>query len=52
MDNKNMESFIKTSSKLEIYRKIAEAEAEMESGEVLFDGNIVFDELRAKFGIK
>ena len=44
----SMETYERSFAKLEIYQKLAEAEAQITNGEVLLDGEEVFKRLRAK----
>lgn len=48
----SMDTYEKTLAKLELYQKIAEAEAQIRNGEELIDGSVIFNELRAKYGYK
>jgi PHD/YefM family antitoxin component YafN of YafNO toxin-antitoxin module len=48
----NMETYEKSLAKLDLYQKLAEAEAQIKNGEELLDGEEVFKELRAKHGRK
>lgn len=46
----SMETYEKSMAKLDLYQKLAEAEAQIKSGVELFDGEKVFEKLREKHG--
>jgi PHD/YefM family antitoxin component YafN of YafNO toxin-antitoxin module len=46
----SMETYEKSLAKLELYQKLAEAEAEIKSGEELLDGEEIFKGLKKKYG--
>lgn len=46
----SMETYEKSLAKLELYQKLAEAEAQIKSGEELLDGEEVFKDLKKKYG--
>ncbi len=48
----SMETYERSLAKLELYQKLAEAEAQVKSGEELLDGEEVFGKLREKYGKK
>ncbi len=48
----SMETYEKSLAKLELYQKLAEAEAQIKDGEDLLDGEEVFKRLRQKHGRK
>lgn len=48
----SMETYEKSLAKLELYQKLAEAEAQIKDGEDLLEGEEVFKRLRKKYGGK
>ena len=44
----SMETYEKSMAKLDLYQKLAEAEAQIKNGEKLLDGEEVFEKLRDK----
>jgi PHD/YefM family antitoxin component YafN of YafNO toxin-antitoxin module len=46
----SIEAYEKAMAKVELYQKLAEAEAEIANGETLLDGKEVFYEMRKKYG--
>lgn len=46
----SMETYEKSLAKLELYQKLAEAEAQIKKGEELLEGEEVFEKLREKHG--
>lgn len=48
----SMETYEKSLGKLELYKKLAEAEAQIKNGEELLDGEVVFKDLKKKHGRK
>ncbi|MBS4030247.1 MAG: type II toxin-antitoxin system Phd/YefM family antitoxin [Clostridiales bacterium] len=48
----SMETYEKFLAKLELYQKLAEAEAQIKNGGELLDGEEVFKKLREKYGRK
>lgn len=46
----SIEAYEKAMAKVELYEKLAEAEAEIANGENLLDGKEVFYEMRKKYG--
>ncbi|WP_416147640.1 type II toxin-antitoxin system Phd/YefM family antitoxin [Salipaludibacillus sp. HK11] len=48
----SMETYEKSLAKLELYQKLAEAEAQIKNGEELIDGEDVFKDLKNKHGRK
>ncbi len=46
----SMETYEKSTAKLELYQKLAEAEAQIKDGAELLDGEEVFKKLRGKYG--
>jgi len=48
----SMETYEKSMAKLDLYQKLAEAEAQIKNGEELLDGEEVFKKLREKHGEK
>ncbi len=48
----SMDTYEKSLAKLELYQKLAEAEAQIKNGEELLDGEEVFKKLREKHGRK
>ena len=48
----SMETYEKSLAKLDLYEKLAEAEAQIAKGEALLDGEEVFKKLRNKHGSK
>lgn len=46
----SMETYEKSIGKLELYRKLAEAEAQVKNGEELLDREAVFKDLKKKHG--
>jgi len=48
----SMETYEKTMAKLDLYQKLAEAEAQVKNGLKLLDGEEVFKNLREKHGKK
>lgn len=48
----SMETYEKSLAKLDLYEKLAEAEAQIAKGEALLDGEEVFKKLRHKHGGK
>ena len=46
----SMETYEKSLAKLELYQKLAQAEAQMNNGEELLDGEKVFKDLKKKYG--
>ncbi|OIJ20564.1 hypothetical protein BKP45_08725 [Anaerobacillus alkalidiazotrophicus] len=45
----SMESYEKSLAQLDLYRKLAEAEAQIKNGEELLDGEEVFKTLKKKY---
>ncbi|WNF38419.1 hypothetical protein RJD24_08355 [Bacillaceae bacterium IKA-2] len=45
----SMETYEKSLAKLELYQKLAEAEAQIKNGEELLDGEEVFNDLKKKY---
>lgn len=45
----SMETYEKSLAKLELYQKLAEAEAEIDNGDELLDGEKVFEDLKNKY---
>ncbi len=48
----SMETYENSMAKLDLYQKLAEAEAQIKNGEQLLDGENVFKKLREKHGKK
>ncbi|WP_236939096.1 hypothetical protein [Evansella clarkii] len=48
----SMETYEKSLGKLELYKKLAEAEVQIQNGEELLDGEQVFKDLKKKHGRK
>jgi PHD/YefM family antitoxin component YafN of YafNO toxin-antitoxin module len=48
----SIQTYEKSLAKLELYQKLAEAEAQIRNGEELLDGEEVFAKLRKKYGRK
>jgi PHD/YefM family antitoxin component YafN of YafNO toxin-antitoxin module len=48
----SMETYEKSLGKLELYQKLAEAEAQIKDREKLLDGDEVFKDLKKKYGRK
>ncbi len=48
----SMETYEKSMAKLDLYQKLAEAEAQIKNGVELLDGEKVFKKLREKHGTK
>ncbi|SKC57281.1 type II toxin-antitoxin system prevent-host-death family antitoxin [Maledivibacter halophilus] len=48
----SIEAYEKSLAKLELYQKLAEAEAQIKNGNELLDGEEVFKKLRRKYGRK
>ena len=46
----SIETYEKYLAKLELYQKLAEAEEQIKNGEILLDGEKVFEKLREKYG--
>lgn len=46
----SMETYEKSLAKLELYQKLAEAEAQINNGDELLDGEKVFEDLKNKYG--
>jgi len=46
----SMEAYEKSLAKMDLYQKLAEAEAQIKNGEELLDGEEVFKKLREKHG--
>lgn len=48
----SMEAYEESIGRLDLYKKLAEAEAQIKNGETLLDGEEVFKGLRKKYGKK
>lgn len=48
----SIETYEKSMAKLDLYQKLAEAEAQIKNGEQLLDGEEIFEKLRKKHGEK
>ncbi|WNF37365.1 type II toxin-antitoxin system Phd/YefM family antitoxin [Bacillaceae bacterium IKA-2] len=46
----SMETYERSLAKLELYQKLAEAEAQIKNGAELLDGEVVFKTLKNKYG--